>query len=218
MNNLGTNYISLHEAAKLTSYSQDYISLLCRQKKLKGIKMGRNWVTTKEWVESYINRTNGSGESIIPVRVEGVPVGNRHTCSLRERAKLMAGTGLQPVSRVSQAGEKESEISKHTSSSYQEGNKERVTSSPQARAQESIPVFFRRTILVAFVVGIFSVGFVFFQNNILSSVNQVFGDSKKIMAFASFNANSFLSSFDKNQAGKETRVVAGASSDTMSAE
>ena len=70
MNNLEANYISLHEAAKLTNYSQDYISLLCRQKKLKGTKIGRNWVTTKEWVEDYINKTKGSGQNIIPVRIE----------------------------------------------------------------------------------------------------------------------------------------------------
>ncbi len=70
MNNLEANYISLHEAAKLTNYSQDYISLLCRQKKLKGIKMGRNWVTTKEWIQGYINKTKGSGQNVISVRVK----------------------------------------------------------------------------------------------------------------------------------------------------
>ncbi|MCK4592505.1 helix-turn-helix domain-containing protein [Candidatus Parcubacteria bacterium] len=70
MSNANTNYISLNEAAKLTNYSQDYISLLCRQKKLKGIKIGRNWVTTREWVEDYINKTKGSGQNIVPVRVE----------------------------------------------------------------------------------------------------------------------------------------------------
>ena len=70
MNNLEANYISLHEAAKLTNYSQDYISLLCRQKKIKGVKMGRNWVTTKEWIQGYINKTKGSGQNVISVRVE----------------------------------------------------------------------------------------------------------------------------------------------------
>ena len=67
---MNINYISLHEAAKLTNYSQDYISLLCRQKKIKGIKMGRNWVTTTEWVENYINRTKGSGQFVIPVKIK----------------------------------------------------------------------------------------------------------------------------------------------------
>jgi hypothetical protein len=62
-------YISLAEAAKMTNYSQDYISLLCRQGKLRAEKLGRNWVTTKEWVYSYVDNTNGRGESKVPVRV-----------------------------------------------------------------------------------------------------------------------------------------------------
>lgn len=70
MNNQEMNYISLHEAAKLTDYSQDYVSLLCRQRKLKGIKIGRNWVTTKEWAESYINRTKKNRQNIVLVKVE----------------------------------------------------------------------------------------------------------------------------------------------------
>lgn len=63
-------FISLAEAAKLTSYSQDYISLLCRQGKLRAEKLGRNWVTTKEWVYSYIDNTEGKGESVVPVRIK----------------------------------------------------------------------------------------------------------------------------------------------------
>lgn len=49
-------YISLNEAAKSTAYSQEYISLLCREGKMKGKKMGRNWFTTKEWVKDYIEK------------------------------------------------------------------------------------------------------------------------------------------------------------------
>ena len=66
---INVDYISLHEAAKLTNYSQEYISLLCRQKKIKGVKMGRNWVTTVQWVENYINKTKGSGQFVVPVKV-----------------------------------------------------------------------------------------------------------------------------------------------------
>ncbi|MDF1498501.1 MAG: helix-turn-helix domain-containing protein [Patescibacteria group bacterium] len=63
-------YISLYEAAKLTNYSQEYISLLCRQKKIEATKIGRNWVIKKEWVEDYINKTNGSGKNVIPVKIK----------------------------------------------------------------------------------------------------------------------------------------------------
>jgi hypothetical protein len=49
-------YISLTEASKLCAYSQEYLSLRARQGKLKAIKMGRNWVTTQEWLEDYIKQ------------------------------------------------------------------------------------------------------------------------------------------------------------------
>jgi hypothetical protein len=46
-------YISLSQAAKFCNYSQDYLNLRARQKKLKALKMGRNWVTTREWLDEY---------------------------------------------------------------------------------------------------------------------------------------------------------------------
>lgn len=47
-------YISLQAAARLCRYSQNYLSLRARQKKLKAQKIGRNWVTTKAWLYEYI--------------------------------------------------------------------------------------------------------------------------------------------------------------------
>ena len=46
--------ISLQEATKYCPYSQEYLSLRARQRKLKALKIGRNWVTTKKWVEEYV--------------------------------------------------------------------------------------------------------------------------------------------------------------------
>ena len=65
-----SKFISLAAAAKMTNYSQDYISLLCRQGKLKAEKLGRNWVTTKEWVYEYVDKTEGKGASVVPVRIK----------------------------------------------------------------------------------------------------------------------------------------------------
>ena len=52
---LGTDYILLSEAAKECRYSQEYLSLRARQGKLKSIKKGRNWLTTKEWLREYLD-------------------------------------------------------------------------------------------------------------------------------------------------------------------
>ena len=47
-------YIPLAEAAKYCSYSADYLKLRARQGKLKAVKIGRIWVTKKEWVKEYV--------------------------------------------------------------------------------------------------------------------------------------------------------------------
>ena len=51
-------YISLQEATKYCDYSQEYLALRARQGKLKSVKLGRNWVTTKEWLLDYIKEVN----------------------------------------------------------------------------------------------------------------------------------------------------------------
>lgn len=52
------NLISLREAAEYTRYSQEYLNLRIRQGKLKGVKIGRNWATTREWMDEYVERIN----------------------------------------------------------------------------------------------------------------------------------------------------------------
>jgi len=47
-------YISLSKVAEYCNYSQEYLSLRSRQGKLKAVKFGRNWLTTKEWIDEYI--------------------------------------------------------------------------------------------------------------------------------------------------------------------
>lgn len=48
------DYISLKEATKFCKYSQDYLKLRARQRKLKAVKIGRNWLTKREWIEEYL--------------------------------------------------------------------------------------------------------------------------------------------------------------------
>jgi len=46
--------LSIADAAKLTPYSSDYLSLLARQGRLPAIKIARNWLTTRKAVLSYL--------------------------------------------------------------------------------------------------------------------------------------------------------------------
>jgi len=58
------NYISLQEATKYCSYSQEYLSLRARQGKLRAIKIGRNWVAKKEWLDAYMASAEGYKNNI----------------------------------------------------------------------------------------------------------------------------------------------------------
>lgn len=46
--------ISIAEAASLTPYSAEYLSLRARTGHLKAMKIARNWLTTREAVLSYL--------------------------------------------------------------------------------------------------------------------------------------------------------------------
>ena len=49
-------YFTLSEAADNSPYSRGYISILVHRKKLRAIKIGRNWFTKKEWLDEYISK------------------------------------------------------------------------------------------------------------------------------------------------------------------
>ncbi|MDO8654858.1 MAG: hypothetical protein Q7R48_00270, partial [bacterium] len=57
-------FISLYQASSLCDYSQKYLNLRARQGKLRAEKIGRNWLTTHEWLQDYIKKVeeykNGS--------------------------------------------------------------------------------------------------------------------------------------------------------------
>jgi len=47
-------YISLAEATKYCNYSLPYLNLRIRQGKLRAVKFGRNWMTTRKWLGEYM--------------------------------------------------------------------------------------------------------------------------------------------------------------------
>lgn len=79
------NYISLREAARYCSYSQDYLKLRARQGKFRAVKIGRNWVTTKEWLAEYLRL------SVIPVKRGSVLSPTKHKLKFRW---VFVGLGL----------------------------------------------------------------------------------------------------------------------------
>jgi len=47
-------YISLKEATRYCDYSMEYLSLLARKGTLPAVKFQRNWMTTREAIENYV--------------------------------------------------------------------------------------------------------------------------------------------------------------------
>ncbi|MDP3900760.1 MAG: hypothetical protein Q8Q38_00215, partial [bacterium] len=84
-----TRYISLKEASRVCGYSQKYLNLRARQGKLKAEKVGRNWVTTKEWLDDYIRGVENFREAQSRSAVAAnLPVQEAGVLLERERVSL----------------------------------------------------------------------------------------------------------------------------------
>ena len=75
LSSLKKEYISLQEATQFCKYSQEYLSLRARQGKLKAVKMGRNWVTTKDWLEEYLRKVEEYNHKIKKISQPSKTVG-----------------------------------------------------------------------------------------------------------------------------------------------
>ena len=93
MANTISKYISLTKAAEYSGYSGDYLRLRIRQGKLKGVKIARNWLTTKEWIDEYIERINNYKNSVANRRA------NRGANNIN-KAKSSSIFTFQPVRRT----------------------------------------------------------------------------------------------------------------------
>lgn len=51
-------YISLKEATRYCDYSLEYLSLLARPGKLPAVKFERNWMTTREAIDTYLKKVD----------------------------------------------------------------------------------------------------------------------------------------------------------------
>ncbi len=51
-------YLPLTNAAKIAETTPGYLKILIHRGKLKGVKQGRNWFTTREWLNEYSKPTN----------------------------------------------------------------------------------------------------------------------------------------------------------------
>ena len=53
--------IPLSEASNICGLTSGHLNYLVRNNKLRGIKLGRNWFTTREALENYLKTNRKSG-------------------------------------------------------------------------------------------------------------------------------------------------------------
>ena len=53
--------ISLAEAAEISGLSHSHLRLLARQRQLDAVKIGRDWLTTKDAVKAYLKTERRTG-------------------------------------------------------------------------------------------------------------------------------------------------------------
>jgi len=56
-----SDLISLSEASTISGFTATHVRRLVASKQIWGVKIGRNWVTTRQAVEDYISHEHPSG-------------------------------------------------------------------------------------------------------------------------------------------------------------
>lgn len=57
--------ISMSQAAELTPYSTEYLSLLARKGRIAAVKIARDWLTTQEAVLKYVKAQQQKHQKIL---------------------------------------------------------------------------------------------------------------------------------------------------------
>ncbi|MDP2587107.1 MAG: hypothetical protein Q8P32_05095, partial [Candidatus Komeilibacteria bacterium] len=101
-------FISLAEASELCSYSQEYLSLLARKGLIGAVKMGRNWVITRDVLFDYVQKNaveqkgNHKGRLVFEEAIRNFIDQNWLTVSLPELASRLKAKIQNGLSRVAQ--------------------------------------------------------------------------------------------------------------------
>ena len=64
-----SEFFPLSAAGKILGTSGNYVKVLVHRGKLRALKLGRNWFTTKEWINEY---QKSVGRPAVPVEVPEV--------------------------------------------------------------------------------------------------------------------------------------------------
>lgn len=92
-------YVSLAEGAEYSGYSQDYLRFRIRQGKLRGAKIGRNWLTTTEWLDEYLQKVADYKEVANNPEKKKVMAGKQQSAIAPELAKALEAVSNPAVTQ-----------------------------------------------------------------------------------------------------------------------
>jgi len=93
--------LSMFEAAKISPYDQEYLSLLSRRGILRAQKIGKKWYTTPDWLNEYLKEKKPN-EMITEDSLLKLKGGRRKTETLSGRKLIFIwGISLLVVSTIS---------------------------------------------------------------------------------------------------------------------
>ena len=186
--NVGVDFVTLADAAKISGYAPGHLNLLCRKGILKGKKFGRNWQTTREWLNEFLYL---SGSSEIKHYV-------RRRKKQKEKLLALAQDELEQI-------EKKQELVSPSAL-----NKEKEDVSSESFDDENKKKFSFRRMALDFSLAIFVSFFIFFSVSFVRYVRTRDYIAEKNLP-ENISDGSFLSLDNSGRVAGEEQVKAAAS-------
>src|SRR3989344_3077791 len=190
-------WLSMSEAALLTPYSAEYLSLLARKKKIASKKIGNAWYTTKEVLDAYMKRqmartelANGGAESVREMVKSALEPWHTYGQDIRKyRLEQELATGMSPqVEHVERALERvlDKKISNLQFPIYNEDSKSKSESKirKHLKIATSSKVLVAITLAAIVLFSVLPVPFVFsFVSRSVDYVKEAINDANTVMGF-----------------------------------
>jgi len=190
-------WLSMSEAALLTPYSAEYLSLLARKKKIASKKIGNAWYTTKEVLDAYMKRqmartelANGGAQSVSEMVKSALEPWHTYGQDIRKyRLEQELATGMSPqVEHVERALERvlDKKISNLQFPIYNEDSKSKSESKIRKhfKIATSSKVLVAITLAAIVLFSVLPVPFVFsFVSRSVDYVKEAINDANTVMGF-----------------------------------
>ncbi len=141
-------YLSLKNASQIYGYTRDHLGLMIRQGKLNGVKLGSYYVTTNEWMVSYLKRYANPGHPAVKNKLSNkfstqAFAAKENTASVSNDIKKAPSTTSPPGIQNKSENNFFSEIQKDILSSLKE------LSAAKKETNEVLPAVFKKNYTIS---------------------------------------------------------------------